>query len=569
MTKYKFIPARRGIVVIASIMLALLSVGFISYTDDDTEYANNLNIFVTLFREVNLLYVDKIEPKKLIEAGINGMLESLDPYTTFIPAEDVDEFKFMTTGKYGGIGALIRKGGNYILITEPYEGFPAQKAGLHAGDSVLSIDGVSTKGKTVSDVSNMLKGTPNTPLTLKIKRIGSDSILIKTFVREEVAIPNVPYYGMIKDNIGYIMLSNFMAGAGKETKKAFEDLKAQGAKSVILDLRDNPGGLLNEAVEVANIWIPKDYEIVSTRGKDKEWDKSYITEHDPVDTAMPMIVLVSRGSASASEIVAGSLQDLDRAVILGQKTFGKGLVQTTRQLSFNTHLKVTTAKYYIPSGRCIQALDYTHRNPDGSVGYIPDSLISEFKTHNGRKVYDGGGIAPDIKIESDGPGNITVALYTQNLIFDFATVFASQHPTIDNPVKFQISDEIFNQFISFVKLRDFEYNTESSEKLNELIKTSKAEGYYDFVKQELEGLQGKLHGDKEKDLNTFSEEIKNIMADEIISRYYYQKGRIKANVATDKEVLKAVDILNSTNVTSKILFGKYDGETTFALGTKK
>lgn len=563
----KFSMGKKVKILLGTFLIATFSLGFIVSNDTDFEIAKNLDIFVTMFREINTLYVDNVTPKKLIDAGIDGMLSSLDPYTTYIPEEDVDEFKFMTTGKYGGIGALIRKAGEYTMISEPYEGFPAQRSGLMAGDTIISIDNISTRGKSISEVSELLKGTPNTALTIKIKRIGHDSILTKSFDREQVAIPNVPYYGMMQGDIGYILLNNFMKNAAKEVKSAFIDLKSQGAKSIILDLRGNPGGLLDEAVNISNIWIPRKKEIVSTKGKNANWDKEYYTENAAVDTTMPLVLLVNRGSASASEIVAGSLQDLDRAVIIGQRTFGKGLVQTTRPLSYNAHLKLTTAKYYIPSGRCIQALDYSHRNEDGSVGHVPDSLISAFKTKNGRVVYDGGGIDPDIKIESDKPGNITIALYAQNLIFDFATLFASKHKEIKNPSDFVISDDIYNEFKDYINEKEFKYNTQSSEKLTDLIKTAKREGYYDVIKDDLSGLEEHLHGDKNKDLITFGDEIKELLRDEIVSRYFFQKGRIEASIQDDPEVNKAIEILNQDKIVSEILHGTYIGETVFAVST--
>jgi carboxyl-terminal processing protease len=567
MSKIDFVKSRKGKVGIVALLFVVLSVGLFSFNTADFSIAKNLDIFVTLFREVNTLYVDGTDPEKLIESSIEGMLESLDPYTTYIPEKDMDDFKFMTTGKYGGIGALIRKAGKYTIISEPYEGFPAQKSGLRAGDTVLSINGVSTHGKSISQVSELLKGAPNTPIELEINRLGSDSIIKKSFDREQVSIPNVPYYGLIDDGVGYIILGNFMKNAGKDVKNAYNDLIRQGATSVILDLRGNPGGLLNEAVNVANIWVPKNREIVSTKGKSEQWYKSYVTNNAPVDTTMPVVVLVSRGSASASEIVAGSLQDLDRAVIIGQKTFGKGLVQTTRPLSYNSHLKITTAKYYIPSGRCIQALDYTHRNEDGSVGYIPDSLITEFKTRNGRSVYDGGGIDPDIKIQQDAPGNITLALYAQNHLFDFATLYAADNNSIQSAATFEIDDNLYSDFIGFIKEKEFEYSTKSSDELKELIKIARLEGYYDKSEAEFKALEDLLKGDIEKDLETFSEEIRDLLRDEIVSRYFYQKGRIIAGIGDDPEITKAIDILKNEETMSSILNGSYEGETVFAFYT--
>jgi carboxyl-terminal processing protease len=545
------------------------SVVFLAFNEKDFEITKNLDIFISLFREVDTYYVDNKSPEELINAGINGMLEILDPYTTYIPEANTDDIKFMTTGQYGGIGALIRQGGDYIIVTEPYEGFPAQKADIRAGDTLISINGVSTKGKSVSDVSQMLKGNPNTRVEIKLKRIGDTSLISKDFLREKITIKNVPYAGIIKDNIGYIRLGNFTSDAAAEVKSAFTDLKKKGAKAVVLDLRGNPGGLLNEAVDITNLWVNKGQEIVSTKGKAKQWDNIYRTEKTPEDTLIPMAVLVDRGSASASEIVTGSLQDLDRAVIIGQRTFGKGLVQTNRPLSYNTHLKITTAKYYIPSGRCIQALDYSHRNEDGSVGHIPDSLISAFKTKNGRVVYDGGGIVPDIKVDAPIPANITYKLYAENLIFDFATYYAYEHDSIESPDKFEITDKIYSDFLNYLKNKNFSYETSSNEKLNELVEVSKSEGYYNVAKGEIDALRDKLKADKNKDLELFKPEIKRLLLDEIVTRYYYQQGGIISGLRDDIQLERAIEILGQPNVVSSILHGTYaDGEIKLALEKK-
>lgn len=553
-------------VLVSLVIILSCCFGFLAFNDKDFEIAKNLDIFVTLFREVDLYYVDEKSPENLINSSISGMLESLDPYTTFIPESEMEDFKFMTTGQYGGVGALIRKGGEYTIISEPYEGFPAQKAGLNAGDTLLSVDGISTKGKPISEVSEMLKGDPNTELKVKIKGIRDSIAFEKTFIREKITIKNVPYYGLVDEKIGYIRLSSFTKNAGKEVKKAFIDLKEQGAQGVVLDLRSNPGGLLNESVEVANIWINKNQEIVSTRGKAKQWDNLYKTQNAPVDTSIPLAVLVNRGSASASEIVAGSLQDLDRAVIVGQRTFGKGLVQTTRPLSYKTHLKITTAKYYIPSGRCIQALDYTHRNEDGSVGYVPDSLISEFKTKNGRIVRDGGGIRPDTDIEIKQPANITFSLFANNFIFDFATLYTAEHLSISDPDEFEITDEIYTDFVEYLKDKEYDYNTQSNDKLDELINISKQEGYYRISKTEIEALREKLSADKDKDLHAFKDEIIDLLRDEIVSRYFYQKGRIISGLRNDPQLDKAIELLKEPATVSSILEGiSEEGEIKLAL----
>lgn len=373
---------KKGIVIVCIIFS---SITLWSFVDNDFKIAKSLDIYFNLFKELNFYYVDDVDPEKLIKSSINGMLESLDPYTTYIPESDADDFKFQVSGQYGGIGALIRKIGDNVVIAEPYEGFPAAKAGLKAGDIITSIDSKPVNNKNVSDVSEMLKGIPETDVNIEISRPGIEKPLKKKLTRQKITIPNVPYYGIVRDSVGYIRLTNFTPDAGKDVGEALTELKKEHAKAIILDLRNNPGGLLIEAVNVANNFLPKDQLIVFTKGKIKESFKKYLTAAEPIDTVIPLTVLVNRGSASASEIVAGSLQDLDRAVIVGQRTFGKGLVQQTRPLSYNTQLKVTTAKYYIPSGRCIQALDYSHRNEDGSVGYVPDSLIKEYKTKMGRR----------------------------------------------------------------------------------------------------------------------------------------------------------------------------------------
>jgi carboxyl-terminal processing protease len=538
-------------------IISILTFGFTYFKDKEFEIVKNLDIFYSLFRELNMFYVDDTNPKELIETAIEGMLNSLDPYTTYIPEEEQDEFAFLTTGEYGGIGALIRKGGDYTVISEPYEGFPAQKSGLKAGDTILSINGNSTRGKEISDVSEMLKGTPNTSLKLQLKRIGAKNIIEKNIIRELVTIPSIPYFGLLKDSIGYIRLSSFTKGADKEANDAVKQLLDKGAKSLIMDLRGNPGGLLVESVNITNLFVKKGQEIVSTRGKVKQWDNVYITVNPPVDTTIPIVVLVNRASASASEIVSGALQDLDRAVIIGQKTFGKGLVQTTRPLSYNAQLKVTAAKYYIPSGRCIQAVDYTHRNEDGSVGYVPDSLIHEFKTLNGRKVYNGGGILPDIVIQPETPGNITVSLYTKNLIFDYATYFEATHTQFGSFDEMTLSEEDYLRFVDFLKDKSYDYTSASNDKLTELIEIAKKEKYYAGAEEEFVALKAKITHDKEKDLQTFKEEIKPLILEEIASRFYYQKGRIRASMIHDEELQRAIEVCNNIELYTSILKGNY------------
>ena len=545
----------KKIKIIAVIVLLLVSsFTFIAFTDKEFKIAKNLDIFFTLFRELNLFYVDDTDPEELIESGIKGMLKSLDPYTTYIPESEIENFNFMTTGQYGGIGALIRKAGDYTIISEPYKDFPAYKAGLKAGDTIVTIDGISTMDKKINNVSEMLKGTPNTSVKLEIKRYGEEGIIETILVREKITIKNVPYYGIVSDNIGYIRLSNFTNDAAKEAKEALTELKKQNAESIILDLRGNPGGLLIESVNVGNLFVTKEQEIVSTHGKVKQWDNIYKTTQTAVDTLIPLVILVNRGSASASEIVAGSMQDLDRAVIIGEKTFGKGLVQTTRPLSYNTQLKITTAKYYIPSGRCIQAVDYAHRNEDGSVGYIPDSLINEFTTRNGRTVYDGGGITPDIKVEAESPGNITVRLFTKNLIFDYATIFVAENSPAEQPDEFEFTDNDYQKFLKFLENKSIDYTTQSYKILEDLIKTSRKEKYYAGAEEEFESLKKKLTHDKNKDLQTFKDEIIHLLSEEIVSRYDYQEGRIKASLNYDIQFDKALEILRNKGQYFSILY---------------
>jgi len=533
-----------GIVVVG---ICVFAISFYSFKQDDKNFqiAKNLDIYYTLFRELNLFYVDDIEPNKLVKTSIDKMLQSLDPYTNFIPEDDVEDFRFMTTGEYAGIGALISKQKGKIVIAEPYEGFPAQKSGLKAGDVLLEVAGKSTEKLSTEDVSNLLKGPASKPVLVKIQRYGQKSPKEIEIMREKIQIDPVPYYGMLDKETGYIRLSNFTADCTERVKIALIELKEKhGAKTLVLDLRSNPGGLLMEAVRIANLFIPKGQEIVSTKGKVKQWDKVYNATENPIDTVMPIAVLVNRGSASASEIVAGAIQDLDRGMIIGTRTFGKGLVQTTRDLSYNAKLKITTAKYYIPSGRCIQALDYSHRNADGSVGIVPDSLISKFKTKKGRVVFDGGGVAPDVTVEDETLSNLSSNLAAQSVIFDFATYFNSKTEKIASPEEFTITPEIYADFIQFVKNQDFKYESKTEEQLDNLVDVAKREKYYDLSKDEFDKLKGMLGHNLDQDFEHFKKEISEMLVDEIVSRYYYQKGAIKSALRDDSDVSKALDVLH-------------------------
>ena len=528
-------------------LVAVIGLSFYSFTRDQKnfEVAKNLDIYHTLFRELNMFYVDEVNPNELIKTSIDKMLVSLDPYTNYISEDQIEDFRFMTTGEYAGIGALISKQNDKIVIAEPYEGFPAQKSGLKAGDIILAVSGKVTSEMNTEDVSSLLKGPANKPVTIKLQRPGAKKPYTVDVVREKISIDAVPYYGMLDDNTAYIRLSSFTANCSKEVQKAFLELKENNPESLVLDLRSNPGGLLMESVKIVNLFVPKGEEIVSTRGKVKQWDKVYKATANPIDTTIKIAVLTNRGSASASEIVAGAIQDLDRGVVVGSRTFGKGLVQTTRDLSYNTKLKVTTAKYYIPSGRCIQALDYSHRNEDGSVGHIPDSLVTEFTTKKGRKVYDGGGVIPDITIEGDELSSLGIAMIRKFMIFDFATKFSNENESIASPEKFEISDDIYTQFSAFVKEKDLKYDSQSKDELEKLIKLAKREKYFGLAEAEFETLKAKLEPNLDKDLKEFKDEISELLEDEIISRYYYQKGAIRAAINDDKGIKKAIEELNS------------------------
>jgi len=541
----KFSKTKKAVIVIVGIFAFAISIYSFKQDDKNFQIAKNLDIYYTLFRELNLFYVDDIDPTKLVKTSVDKMLESLDPYTNFIPEDDVEDFRFMTTGEYAGIGALISKQKGKILIAEPYEGFPAQKSGLKAGDVLLEVAGKSTEKLSTEDVSALLKGPANKAVAVKIQRYGQKKPMDIEIMREKIQIDPVPYYGMLDKETAYIRLSNFTENCTERVKLALIELKEKhGAKTLVLDLRSNPGGLLIEAVRIANLFVPKGQEIVSTRGKVKQWDKVYNATENPIDTIMPIAVLVNRGSASASEIVAGAIQDLDRGMIIGTRTFGKGLVQTTRDLSYNAKLKITTAKYYIPSGRCIQALDYSHRNEDGSVGIVPDSLISKFKTKKGRIVFDGGGVAPDLTVEDESLSNVATNLVTGSLIFDFATYYNSKTEKIATPEEFQITPEIYADFIQFVKGQDFKYESKTEAELDNLLDVAKREKYYDISKDEFEKLKLKLGHNLDQDMEHFKKEISELLADEIVSRYYYQKGAIKAALRDDSDIKKSLEILH-------------------------
>ena len=538
------------------ILTVMVAGGFLAFNPPSDKYfeiTKNLDIFATLYKEINTYYVDEVDPNKLIKTGINAMLESLDPYTNYIPEDDIEDYRTMTTGQYGGIGALIgtRNGKNMIIM--PYEGFPAHDAGLKIGDEIIMVDGINVKDKAYTDISKLLRGQANSKLSIAVRRHGNEELITVEMTREKITIDNVQYHGMVADDVGYIKLTDFTTNAGKEVKNAVVELKEQGAQKFILDLRDNPGGLLNEAVNVSNIFVPKGSEIVSTKGKMTDWNKTYKALNPSVDTEMPLVVLTSRSSASASEIVAGVVQDYDRGVLVGQKTFGKGLVQATRPLTYNSQLKVTTAKYYIPSGRCIQAIDYSHRNDDGSVGKVPDSLKVAFKTRNGRTVYDGGGVDPDIVVNLEYLAPIAVSLISKGLIFDYATEYHYTHPTIAPSREFKLSDEEYQKFVYWLKDKDYDYTTRVESSIDDLIETAKKEKYYEDIDEQIYSLKEKVQHNKDTDLQKFKADIKQILEEEISSRYYLRKGVVETSFSSDETINAAVEVLNDKPRYTEIL----------------
>jgi len=543
------------IVIAGLLVLAGFSAGFLSLQETrDFRIAKNLDIFFTLFRELNTFYVDDIDPDKVIKTGIDNMLKSLDPYTVYYPESDADDFTFLTTGKYGGIGSLIRNTGDYVVISEVYKGFPADLSGIKAGDIIKKVDGVSLKGLSTDKVSDKLKGNPGSDITVTIERNGREADYVMK--REKISIPPVPYYGMLDNKTGYIRFTNFTQNCITDVKNALTNLKNHNPQQIILDLRGNPGGLLSEAVEIVNLFIGPGNDVVSTKGKVKQFDDAFKTTKAAVDEKIPLAVLISRGSASASEIVAGAIQDLDRGIIVGQRSYGKGLVQVTRPLSYNTQLKVTTARYYIPSGRCIQALDFSRPNEDGSVGIIPDSLISEFKTRNGRTVKDGGGITPDVIVNPEPLSQISTELFLRNYIFDFATKYYWSHPEIKSPSQFSFTDKDFQDFRNFLTERQFSYNTITESSVNQLIANAKKEKYYELHKELFTKLENEISHDLDHDLALFREEITELIEEEIIGRYFYEEGSIEWSINKDEQILKALEILNDKSKYSSILSGK-------------
>ena len=527
--------------------------------DHNFEISKNLEIFHDIVAELDRFYVDTINPTKTIETGIQAMLRGIDPYTEYFPEKDMNDLKMMTTGKYAGIGAIIRQypGRDYICIEEPYENMPALKYGLRAGDEILRIDGESMKGKASSYVSDHLRGDAGTKLIVTVRRPGvKDSINVEV-IRSVIALPAVPYYGMWK-GYGYIMLDSFTENCSHSVMEALVKLKEQGAKGIILDLRGNGGGLLQEAVDIVGLFVPKGTKLVETRGKTPQAASTYYTGRNPIDENIPLVVLTDDQSASASEIVAGSLQDLDRAVIVGMRTFGKGLVQSTRMLSFNGTLKVTTAKYYSPSGRCIQEIDYSKRNDKGQAQHIPDSLTKVFYTAAGRPVRDGGGIRPDVECMPDTMPDILYSLSQSVVLFDFVNEWCQKHSTIAPMGEFKLSDDDYNAFKEFVSASDFKYVSNSSKALESLVKVARQEGLADKAKDELDALELKLQYDLKNDLDVFRDKLERLIAMEIVLRYYYQRGAVAQNLQSDKCLAQAVAVLNDSKLYKSVLAGPSD-----------
>ena len=528
-------------------VFVLAAVALLAFTVPADRYfdiAKSLDIFATLVKEINANYVDEVDPKKLIDTGINGMLEQLDPYTDYIPKESLEAFSIQTTGEYAGIGALVGLINHKTVITNPYVGFPAHRAGIRVGDELISVDEKNVQGKPTAESSALLKGVPQTEVDVEIKRYGEAENLKFKLVREKIKISNVTYQGLIDKDLGYIKLDEFTPGAGREVAEAVIKLKAQGVVNLILDLRDNPGGSLYEAVNIVNIFIPKGKEVVSTRGKAQESNKSYATLNNPIDTEIPLTILVSGGSASASEIVAGSLQDYDRALLVGQRTFGKGLVQTTRQLAYDAQLKITTAKYYIPSGRCIQALDYAHRHIDGSVTKFPDSIKREFKTKAGRKVYDGAGLDPDLPTKSETLATPTVELISSGLIFDYASKYCGEHRSVPESMKsFNLSESEYEQFVTWVKGQNFFYISELEHKVEAVITSAKSEKHFDQLQTSLSELKSKVVAAHSNDFTYFKTEIARALEQEIAFHYRLVQGQIDVSLNKDTEILAAKKLL--------------------------
>lgn len=537
----------RWVAVLLAVAGAVCFFGFRSGDSRNFRIAKNLDVFNSIVKELDMFYVDTINSDKTIREGIDAMLYSLDPYTAYYPEDDQSELEQMLKNSYGGIGSIITWNAKLkrSMIAEPYENMPAAKVGLKAGDVLMEIDGKDLAGKNNQEVSEMLRGQVGTSFKLKVQRPGTEKLLEFDIVRRSIQLPFIPYYTVLDNNIGYINLSTFSGNPSREFKQAFLDLKKKGITSLVIDLRNNGGGLLEESIEIANFFLPRGKILVTTKGKTKQASNTYKTLREPLDLEMPLAVLVNGGTASSSEILAGSLQDLDRAVIIGNRTFGKGLVQTPRPLPYGGTIKLTTSKYYIPSGRCVQAIDYKNRNEDGSVGRIPDSLTTVFHTAAGREVRDGGGVTPDITVKQEKLPNILFYLVNDNLIFNYATDYCLKHPAIPSAEKFKVTDADYADFKAMVKKADFKYDQQTGKILKNLKEMAEFEGYLADASEEFEALERKLRHNLDRDLDHFSKEIKAMIAIEIVKRYYYQRGSIIEQLKDDDDLKEAVKILTA------------------------
>ena len=543
-----------------AIVLIIAGGSFLSYSfvnDYYFEVGKNLDIFTTLFRDVNIYYVDSLQPGELMKKGVDAMLQTLDPYTVYIPESEIEDYKMThISAEYGGIGALVHQRNGDIEISEVYEGFPAQKNDIRVGDKIISVNGNTSSSRTVDNITEFMKGQKGTSLRIVLKREGVAQPIEKTVIRDEIKFKNVPYFGMVGENTGYIKLTQFLENSAAEVREALVTLKQNpNMKNLILDLRGNGGGLLREAVDIVNLFVDKNQKVVSQKGKVKEMNIDYFASKAAVDTEIPLVVLVDRGSASASEIVTGSIQELDRGIIIGQRSFGKGLVQQTYPLSYNTLLKVTIAKYYTPSGRCIQALDYTHRNNDGSVSKVSDSLITEFKTKGGRSVFDGSGIFPDIYTDPNYYSNLAISLFSNFLIYDYANKFAREHTSIVPAKEYSMSNVEYQDFVNFLSGKKYDYTDRTERRLEELKKTAQKDNHFDVLKPEFIALENKMKDYKANDLMNHHDEIKEVLEGEISARYYYQKGRLEAGFKHDIEVKKAIEVFGNPTLYGSILRG--------------
>ena len=556
--KLNIAPGYTSYRLLANIFLLFFIAFSLSSQTKDEKYFKinkNLSVFNSILRELDAYYVDTLDYDKVVLTGINSMLSSLDPYTVYMPEEMNDDLKMMTTGEYAGIGALIMQKDGRVVISEPYEGMPAQKNGLRAGDVILEVDGVSATGKTTAQVSEMLKGKNGTEITIKIERWNEKKPIVKKFIRENIQFNPVTYYAVLGNGVGYLMLNDFTDKAALEFKNAVNDmLKTGQIKSLIVDVRNNPGGLVDEAVKIMGYFVPKGTSIVSTKGRNFETDRTYKTPSDPVFPEMKIAVMVNRGSASASEILAGALQDLDRGIVIGERTFGKGLVQSIRPVGYGGNIKVTMAKYYTPSGRCVQALDYSHRNEDGSVGRIPDSLTTAFKTANGRIVRDGGGVLPDSVTTDSRKLNIAYYILMQNHYFDYATRYAQKHKSISSPDKFSLTDAEFNDFVNYlVNEKKFTYTTQTENYFKQLAEVAEFEGFDQTAKAEFDALKARLMPDVEKNIRDNRKEIEEMLTVEIIQRYYFQKGQVQYMLKDDTDLKVATDFLKNNSRYNQVL----------------